>query len=245
MAEQMHVLFAALQKRLEAGLEASQSVVEHPGAKGSAAEANWLGILSAHIPTRYQVDSAFVIDSEGSMSDQLDIVIYDQHHTPILYDQDSQRVIPAESVYAMFEVKPVLNKQNTEYAGAKAASVRQLLRSSAPIAHAGGEFDPKDPVPIVCGLLARESEWSPPFGDAFRECLSERSELERIDLGCVASAGSFQVSYSADGEVALQVSEPEFALARFLFDLLYRLQKVGTVSAIDYGEYLGGIGSSA
>ena len=164
-------------------------------------------------------------------------MIYDRQYTPVLFNQAEQRVIPAESVYAVFEVKQELHRANIEYAGAKAASVRNLVRTSAPITHAGGKFEPRAPIPILAGILTYQCGWNPPFGEPFVRSLAERSPAERIDLGCAATSGSFEATYGLDGSVALRIGSEDQALVHFLLRLLHRLQRVGTVTAIDYDVY--------
>jgi hypothetical protein len=237
MSNHLTDLFNALQQRLSSGLSASRSTLAHPVAKGTASESNWLAILNDHLPNRYHASGAFVIDSNGTYSDQIDVVIYDRHYTPILYNQDNQRVIPAESVYAIFEVRQALDKANIEYAGNKAASVRSLARTSAPITHAGGEFKPRPPIPLLAGILAYESSWTPPFGEPFLQSLSEQGLNERIDLGCAVTSGSFEAVYEPDGSITIQIGSEDQALVHFLLRLLHRLQRVGTVTAIDYDVY--------
>lgn len=237
MAEKLKGLFEALQDRLCASLGANRAVFDHPVTKGDASEFDWITMLSNHLPHRYQVDKAFVIDVNGDFSEQIDVVIYDRQYTPILYNHESQRVIPAESVYAIFEVKQEIDKKNIEYAGQKAASVRSLVRTSTKITHAGGEHGPRPPIPILAGILAYQSSWNPPLGEALKASLSERGELERIDLGCAVQSGSFEVSYGTDGTMELDIVNAEKALVHFLMRLLHRLQSVGTVTAIDYMAY--------
>lgn len=111
--------YASLQQRLQADLQANRSVMNHPGAKGSVTEANWLETLQAHLPHRYQAKYAFVIDANGKQSDQIDIVLYDRQYTPEFYNFDGGRIIPTESVYAVLEVKQELNSNNSEYAAEK------------------------------------------------------------------------------------------------------------------------------
>lgn len=236
-ATALHRAYKGLQGQLRAGLVSSRSVVEHPVAKGDGAEANWLKMLQGHLPHRYQAEAAFVIDAEGNQSDQIDIVLYDRQYTPELYNVDGQRVIPAEGVYAVFEVKPILDRKNVEYAGKKVASVRGLKRTSAPIVHAGGEHEPRVITPILGGILATEPGWKPPFADAFCACVAGTAPKERLDLGCVASAGAFEAIYEDSGH-KVSTSNPDFALASFFMRLLHRLQRIGTVPAIEYADYL-------
>lgn len=74
-----------LQVRLEGELRANRTAVTHPGARGEASEDDWLRVLNDHLPRRYRADRAFVIDSRGECSDQIDVVIYDRQYSPFLY----------------------------------------------------------------------------------------------------------------------------------------------------------------
>jgi hypothetical protein len=238
MADGLKKLFEALQQRLLAGLSASRTVIEHPVAKGDASEANWLDMLQRHLPHRYQADKAFVIDSKGAMSEQIDIVIYDRQYTPIMYNHDDQRVIPAESVYAVFEVKQELSKSTIEYAGNKAASVRNMERTSAEIIHAGGKHDPRVPIPILAGILTYKSSWSPPFGDSFADSLAHLDIAAQLNIGCSVCDAGFDVSLDSNGKLQIEISTAERAIVFFLMRLLQKLQMVGTVTAIDYDAYM-------
>jgi len=126
---------------MRAKLSLNKKILTHPVSKGNASELEWLSMLSSYLPTRYKVEKAFVIDSEGKVSDQIDIVIFDRHYSPFLLRQNGATYVPAESVYAVIEVKPTLNPASIRYTADKAASVRRLKRTSAPIVHAGGKID--------------------------------------------------------------------------------------------------------
>lgn len=242
MGNQLHNIAGALQETLESSLRTGSKVHNHPVAKGDATEENWLKMLKAHLPKRYEASKAIVIDSKGAMSDQIDIVIYDWQYTPIIYNQDNQRYIPAESVYAVFEVKPTLKREYVIYAGRKIESVRKLHRTSAEITHAGGKYEPRSPFPILGGILTYDSEWKPGLGDSFTRVLGELVVGQRLDFGCAITEGAFEINYSGD-QVTLSNSEPSLSLVRFFFNLLAKLQSFGTVSAIDYSEYIKSLGS--
>ena len=233
----LHKAYTGLQAQLRAGLASSRTVINHPVAKGAGTEANWLKMLQDHLPRRYQAETAFVIDAQGRQSEQIDIVLYDRQYTPELYNVAGQKIIPAEGIYAVLEVKPVLDRANMKYAGQKAASVRALTRTSSPIVHAGGEHEARAPTPILGGILTTEPGWSAPFGDAFTASLGKASPDERLEIGCVATAGAFEAIYDEKG-VAVRTSVPDYALAFFFLRLLHRLQRIGTVPALDYDAYL-------
>lgn len=233
--------YAGLQAQLKAGLQSSRSVVDHPVAKGIGTENNWLNMLQLHLPLRYQAETAFVIDADGQQSEQIDIVLYDRQYTPELYNVSGQRIIPAEGVYAALEVKPTFDRRTLEYAGGKIASVRRLKRSSASIVHAGGEHDPRALTPIIGAILTTSSGWSPPFGSIFSECLVALDADARVDLGCIATSGAFE-AISGGAGLETEIAEEGVALAFFFLRLLRRLQRVGTVPAIDYDKYLACLG---
>jgi hypothetical protein len=227
-----------LQARLEGELRGNRAAVTHPGARGEAAEEDWLGVLNGHLPRRYQAARAFVIDSRGDCSEQIDIVIYDRQYSPLLYNQANQRYIPAESVYAVFEVKQKLSPAHVVYAGKKAASVRRLHRTSATISYAEGTYKARTLPRIVAGILAYESSWTPPFGQKLRNGLAKLPPDHQLDIGCALLHGVFEARYPDQGSVDLAVVTGRRSLVQFLMRLMKQLQPLATVPAIDYAAYL-------
>ena len=143
-----------MHNRLAFDLEDAALTVTHDGKRGEVTETDWLNVIRGYLPNRYAVDSGIIIDSEGKTSDQIDIVIYDPHFTPVLLTRESNRYIPAEAVYAVFEAKPNIDKERMEYAGKKAASVRKLKRTSATIVDRGISRPPRPVFDIVSGIVA-------------------------------------------------------------------------------------------
>ncbi|MCC6653315.1 MAG: hypothetical protein IT348_19345 [Candidatus Eisenbacteria bacterium] len=227
-----------LQARLEGELRGNRVAVAHPGARGEASEEDWLRVLKAHLPHRYQADRAFVIDSQGLCSDQIDVVIYDRQYSPLLFNQANQRYVPAESVYAVLEVKQDLNREHVLYAADKAASVRRLHRTSAPVPHVEGVAKPRPLPPIVAGILTYQSSWTPPFGDSLREALAELTTDRHLDIGCALIHGAFEARYSVSGGVDLTVIDGSRSLLQCFMRLLKQLQALATAPAIEYEAYL-------
>lgn len=236
MPNHLQNLYASLQEQLDANLRTGQKVLTHPVSKGDSTEADWLNALKDHLPHRYQVSKAFIIDSNGKKSEQIDVVIYDRQYTPVLYNKNDQRLIPAESVYAILEVKQVLNSQNIFYAGKKVASVRRLHRTSAQIVYAGGKYEPRTPFSIIGGIVTYKSAWKPGLSKTLVNTLQKLGNNSRLDLGCVVTAGTFEIKYDSN-KVEVIKSKPEVSLASFLFLLLAKLQSLATVPAIDYQAY--------
>lgn len=107
------------------------------------------GKVRVTLPHRYQAASAHVVDSRGVFSEQIDVVVFDRQYSPFIFQYEGQTIIPAESVYAVFEVKQVVNAAQVSYAQKKVSSVRGLHRTSLPIPYAQDTYPPKPLIPII------------------------------------------------------------------------------------------------
>jgi hypothetical protein len=232
----LRALFGDLQTELQVRLGTARRNLQHPGAKGSVTESEWMSLLAAYLPRRYAVDKGFVVDSHGRISDEIDIIVHDRHFSPLLFHHAHTCYVPAESVYAVFEVKPELSLANVQYAGTKAASVRGLHRTSASIQHAGGHFEPRTPPKVLAGLLTSGSGWSPP-DSGLAAALGTLESERRLDLGCSARDVAFKATYDS-GSLALERCMAGEELVFFLLHLLRSLQSAGSVPAINYEDYL-------
>ena len=231
----LHRAFYGKQDVLRGLLEASRDVATHPVAKGDGSELSWKVMLSNFLPSRYQVSKGFVVDAVGTRSGQIDVIIHDHVFSPLLWENGGYMYVPAESVYAVFEVKQDHNLEHVKAAGEKAASVRQRLRTEGEFGWLNGVAK-KTPFTILAGLLTVDSTWHPAFGDSFYEALDGLTVDERLDLGCALKQGSWGLEDHANPRSA-QLSVSDAALISFCMHLLYRLQKMGTVGGIDYRAY--------
>lgn len=226
-------LLAGLHEEIERQLETVRKTLSHAGTKGDASEEVWLELLSTYLPKRYQATKAHVVDSKGVFSQQIDVVVHDRQYSPFVFDYKGQKVIPAESVYAIFEAKQTINANLVTYAKEKIASVRALHRTSLPIPHAGGEYPAKIPGHILGGILTFDSDWSPALGNPLRKALVAGNAGQQIDLGCVAARGTF--FRQNDGSYA--ITERGKPATAFLLELIARLQSLATVPMIDVRAY--------
>jgi hypothetical protein len=238
MTNKLTTLFHGLQRQMEVRLDVDRAIIEHPGAKGTASELNWIDLFRSYLPRRYEANKAFVIDCLGSQSEEQDVVVHDRQYSPFIFNQDGAIYVPAESVYAVLEVKQEASKPMFEYAGKKVRSVRDLIRTSGEIPTASGMLPPKVQFPILAGFLALGSAWNPPFSPAFTKVLQSLwNSPDQLDIGLVIRHGSFETSQSQDGSMALTTSAQDLGLVSFFFAFLRRLQAVATVPAIDLAEY--------
>lgn len=230
--------FLAKQSHLLAALEIVPDLTGHGTTIGDDSEANWARVLREFLPARYGVAKGQVMDSEGSISDQIDLLIYDAQYTPLLAKSaNGDLFVPAEAVYAVFEVKQEMNKQFLNYAGTKIASVRNLKRTTVPIHHAGGTFEPKSPIPILGGLLTTREGWATLKNKAAVTAVLGLTGPRRVDIGCALRGVSFNRIDDSDTSPP-EYSEPDMTLMFFLVRLFGRLQKVGTVAAVDIDAYM-------
>lgn len=233
----LNQLFIALHEELAKDLGIARRAIGHTSTLGTVSENKWIEMLYKHLPKRYKVNRAFVIDSRGGCSEQIDIVVHDRQYSPFVLNYGDALYVPAESVYAVLEVKQNINADQVEYAAKKTASVRALHRTSLPINTASGVIPPKPLHPIIGGLVAVESDWNPPFGDAFRKAITESRPDRRLDMGCAAQHGGFEVKYAPNEPPAVATERSEAALALFLLRLIARLQSIATVPCIDVLAY--------
>jgi hypothetical protein len=140
-------------------------------------------------PRRYQISKGFVVDSAGTRSEQIDVIIHDHFFSPLLWEDGGYVYVPAENVYAVFEVKQDHSLEYIKAAGQKAASVRRRLRTEGEFGWLKGTAKKKLFTPLG-GLLTVDSEWHPAFGDPFYNALSGLSENEHLTLAASSSRGA-------------------------------------------------------
>jgi len=225
-------LLQGLHDDIHKRLDIARTTMGDMVAKGDTSETIWLKLFQEYLPLRYRSEKAFVVDSRGNFSQQMDIVIFDRQYSPFIFKYEDQLIVPAESIYAVFEAKQTVNKGFIEYALDKVQSVRKLYRTSLPIPHAGGTYAAKPPIDIVGGILCYESDWKPALGEPLKNVLNTNSG--GLDCGCVAAHGNFfynkdqkQYEYEISGKPATS----------FLFKLISQLQYSGTVPMIDITAY--------
>lgn len=203
-------LFEGVHEKVHAELELARRAYAHPTTKGDASEDVWLHLFNTYLPRRYRAAKAFIADSNNEFSLQLDVVIFDELYTPPVFAMGAVTIIPAESVYAVFEAKQTANADN-------------LRQAQTP---------GKVPQPILAGLLTLESDWKPEFGEPLKNLLLAAGADSSLDMGCFASNGFFV----RDGD-AILINDKSTAATAFLFELIARLQALGTVPALDARAY--------
>jgi len=225
-------IFLRVQNQMLACLAVGEAF-EHPSACGAASEQRWIDLFNRYLPQRYRASPAFVVDADGRRSRQIDIAIYDNLYSPLIFPHDSGVHIAAESVYAIFEVKQALTRQLIRDAGRKAASVRALRRTSVPVISAGGPRAAITPGRILAGVLAMRTIWDDSFQKRIAGSLAALALDEQLDFGCALQQGAFECKSGSEPNF----SAPDEALIFFVIRLMVRLRSLGTAPAADLMEY--------
>ena len=239
----LYEAFRYIEKSLQVRLE-SANFPDHPVAKGDVSEDAWRELLRRFLPSRFSIESGFIIDAHNEVSDQIDCIIYDQVFTPTLWGTHGYIYVPAESVHAVFEIKPRVTKQYLLKASEKIESVRRLHRTSASYIVSGREEEPKPLFHIIGGLLATKMQYkkgieASAFNNAISELQRKDPENKSIDIILTAFDGYadyFYTGFPTDKDPHKDMDEG--AATRGLFRLVRALLLQGTVSAIDLEYYL-------
>lgn len=170
-----------------------------------------------------------MFDSEGNVSEQIDIIIYDALYAPLIFETDAgEKFVTAESVYAVFESKPDIRKKTLEYTNKKVKSVKVLKRTRRGVINAGNYYPPRELTHIIGGILAIDS--------VKKETIAEQMKLyDNIDIGCAIKSHSFLVDRK--NNIKLSWASGEETVLAFFYMILDELYKLGTVAGIDIRSY--------
>lgn len=207
-------------------------LLDHPVTKGEHCEGAWIDFFRSFLPNKYAVDKGFVFDSKGKISEQIDIIIYDALYAPLVFGAESgEKFVTAESVYAVFDSKPTIDKQTLKYTDKKIKSVTSLHRSARAISVGGRVHPPRELTNIIGGILAVDSVRS-------KTVIDHVKEYNSIDIGCSINKFAFHVRRSKDRGFRSFVSSSQTeTVLSFFYLILDELYKLGTVAGIDIRDY--------
>ncbi|MDD4495221.1 MAG: hypothetical protein PHV32_12935, partial [Eubacteriales bacterium] len=121
-------IFDSISKQMKDDFENIRVCLSHPGLKGSAFEEVFRNFLASYLPKTLAITQGVIVDVNGNVSRQLDIIIYDALHTPIFFENVTTRVIPVECVYAVVDVKAFIDSNEIENIYTYMLSVRDMQK---------------------------------------------------------------------------------------------------------------------
>lgn len=126
----LETIFEGVSRKMMADFQFLSSQISHGPTTGFARELVLKELLSQYLPAKVSVGSGIVIDSEGRMSKEVDLVIYDSLNTPFILNYSDKVLIPIECVYAVIEVKSSLRKSEIMSAGENIKSIKNMKKSA-------------------------------------------------------------------------------------------------------------------
>ena len=118
------------QAKLKAEIDQIRDSIPHSAEIGSSIEKRIRSALQEVLPGKIGVSDGFVIDSDGEVSKQMDIVLYDKLGTPIISSSEGARVFPVEATYACGEIKTQLDASTLQDTFEKCSSYKNLSRKA-------------------------------------------------------------------------------------------------------------------
>lgn len=113
-------------------IETLSRLLKHAGERGRFVEDVIRDILREYLPDKYSLGSGFAIDSQGGMSRQCDIIIYDAVNSVTMFERTGPLIFPVETVYAVLEIKTTFDNQEVKDAFDHIASVKKLVNIANP-----------------------------------------------------------------------------------------------------------------
>ena len=110
-------------KNLRREFEEIKKDVPHSGESGAEVEGILKKFLKDRLPRRFDVEKGFVVGTDGTVSSQTDLIIFDAFNCPIYRKGPNSLIVPRDNVAAIIEVKSKINKAELEDAAQKIASV--------------------------------------------------------------------------------------------------------------------------
>lgn len=251
-------IFVSIADKMRADFEASRSAFNHPSLKGSAAENILIEFLRIYLPDHLSVISGIVVDSNGGVTKQQDIIICDKAKTPVFFTNGDIRVVPIEAVYATIEVKSNLRKQDISSIVNNMLSVKRLIKKAyysddQVLKRNYTIYDMEwDYYPVNYFFFAFKSDNS----DTLRnELLKQQNDLglplhQRVDCGCVLDSCVYLNAVINDPSDPQNISALPYPNAKFatyntqnalllFYTLIANVLFQATCRPIRFNDYLG------
>jgi hypothetical protein len=180
---------------------------KHRGEAGRRREDDVREFLEAFLPERIGIGSGEIAASDGSVSPQVDLIVYDRSKTPLLDRSKSSIVVPVEGVYGVIEVSSRLDVTKLREDVAKIREIKALekhafwkqngdiVNSYAPHGTA------KDTWPTLGFCFGYEGNELANLVAALRQ-LDEGDLANNLDMLCVLNQGCIaNAELGADGTV--------------------------------------------
>ncbi len=157
----------------------------HHGKLGEAREILLQRFLSNYLPKRFGVGSGFALLTEGNVSTEQDVIIYDNFNSPVFFSEYRSAVFPPSTIQCLIEVKSSLNKTVIEETIQKTKIVKQEMRKvpSLPVSSSTSSIET-----LVC-LFAYAAPNLKALKSRIISLQNDIKEEDRLDLVCILGKG--------------------------------------------------------
>ena len=170
-------IFEGMGKKLQADFEFLTSQLSHALSTGEAREFILKELLRKYLPAKLGIDKGIILSSDGQVSKQIDIVIYDKLNTPLLYGAENLRLFPVEGVYAIISIKSKLDSSGLRESVENIHSVKKLPKKAF--------VEQRGNIINEVNLYGKELPYFPIIGLAFAYSATNpknlKDELEQLD----------------------------------------------------------------
>lgn len=150
----------------------------HPSTLGGYREEIWKSLFEQIVPKKFSIErSVFILDSEGNVSDEVDLVIFDEQYTPYIFKYGIIKFIPIEAVAVVIQCKSKGKNNDKEDLEKWLESINKLQTSDRSIARMAmkivdNEYEENKkmqtqtqttPIKILCDLYDKKSEMTEGF----------------------------------------------------------------------------------
>jgi hypothetical protein len=142
--------------KLSAEFEDSK-LFEHSAEKGNFREETISQLLRPFLPNCYAMGTGQIFSCDGNTSKQIDIVIYDNVYSNVLFKNRKDNLFPCESVYGEIEIKSMLSTDELIKSLDNIASLKKLNRQDSTIL----DISPTYHLNIGEGLTASNDKLNP------------------------------------------------------------------------------------
>ena len=203
--------------------------IPHQGEKGGIRERRVSDFLKSHLPRKYGVGTGHIIDREGTMSLQEDIVLFDANNSPTLRIDDYYQIFPCETVYATVEVKSTLDTQAIDACIEHTKRLHELNR---------GELGPIES--FVFAYDSYSSKEHPPAvwaGGNFKLISEARGTTRPMPSAILSLRHNFVLYFGLDTNKHIAQGTDKAILLFYFTVLLNRLENVETESPLLFHRY--------
>jgi len=127
----LEAVFQGITKKMLIDFEEITSQINHRGAKGKVRERGIITeYLTKYLPGNISAENGEIISTDGQISPETDIVLFDNFKAPVLLSCDGYRVFPNEVIYSVIEVKSMLNSNELKNSILNIAQIKRMPKTA-------------------------------------------------------------------------------------------------------------------